>query len=455
MTLGGKKTTVILFLGDLLIFVSSLWVMLLIRYLGVPSAELFSDHLIAFGPLFVVWVLIFYIAGLYSKRAIFFKAALWRVILQTQLINIIIAALYFFLLPEIGLAPKTNLVLYLAVSLVFIALWRIALFPKLSTPTMRDRAAVIGEGKELQELVNEVNGNPRYPLQFEVVRLPSELTTDQSFQEFSEQLTRDHITMLVVDTEHESMHPLLPKLYELAFMQRGYQLTRFYDVYEEVFDRVPVTLLQYDWFLKNISSSASNFYDVLKRTIDVIGALVMGIITVIAIPFVFLAQRLEGKGPLFIFQMRIGQDGSRVLTYKFRTMQQSDAGVWLGETENKVTRVGNFLRKTSLDEFPQFINVLRGELSLVGPRNDMEALGLRLAEAIPYYNIRYLVKPGITGWAQINQQYEPGNISPQSIEETKMRLAYDFYYIKNRSFALDMVIALKTMKRMFFRVSSW
>ena len=99
--------------------------------------------------------------------------------------------------------------------------------------------------------------------------------------------------------------------------------------------------------------------------------------------------------------------------------------------------------------------MLRGELSLIGPRNDIESLGLRLAEAIPYYNVRYVVKPGITGWAQINQRYEPGNISPQSIEETKVRLAYDFYYIKNRSLALDIVIALKTLKRLFFRVSSW
>ena len=101
------------------------------------------------------------------------------------------------------------------------------------------------------------------------------------------------------------------------------------------------------------------------------------------------------------------------------------------------------------------MSVISGELSLIGPRNDLQALGKRLAEAIPYYDARYLVKPGITGWAQINQQYEPGAISPSSIEETKMRLAYDFYYLKNRSLGLDLVIALKTLKRMFFRVSSW
>jgi lipopolysaccharide/colanic/teichoic acid biosynthesis glycosyltransferase len=130
------------------------------------------------------------------------------------------------------------------------------------------------------------------------------------------------------------------------------------------------------------------------------------------------------------------------------------SGAWMKEGENMITKVGGFLRSTSIDEFPQFVNVLRGELSLIGPRSDIESLGNRLGEAIPYYNLRYMVKPGITGWAQINQQYSSGNISPQSIEETKLRLAYDFYYIKHHSLALDVVIALKTMKRMFFRVSS-
>jgi lipopolysaccharide/colanic/teichoic acid biosynthesis glycosyltransferase len=128
---------------------------------------------------------------------------------------------------------------------------------------------------------------------------------------------------------------------------------------------------------------------------------------------------------------------------------------WTHEGENRITKVGAFLRRTSLDEFPQFVNIIRGEISLVGPRNDILGLGERLAEALPFYKKRYMVVPGITGWAQINQQYEQGNVSPQSIEETKVRLAYDFYYLKHRSLGLDIIIAIKTIKRMFFRVSSW
>ena len=183
----------------------------------------------------------------------------------------------------------------------------------------------------------------------------------------------------------------------------------------------------------------------------------MGFITLIIAPIIFIANRIEGFGSLFIKQERLGQHGGRITVYKFRSMQKNitASGEWTNEGENRVTKVGAFLRRTSLDEFPQFINVIRGEISLVGPRSDILGLGKRLAEALPYYEARYSVVPGITGWAQINQQYEQGHVSPQSIEETKVRLSYDFYYLKHRSLGLDMVIAIKTLKRMFFRVSSW
>lgn len=453
MNLGSQRSSFILFIGDIVAFTAALFLTLVIRYLEWPAWDVITDHLGPFSILFVLWVAVFYMAGLYSKRAVFIQTALWGILLRIQLLNIIIAALFFFFVPGIEIAPKTNLILYLGVSLALIFAWRLFLFPRMTKPSWRERAAIIGEGPEVDELATQVNGNGRYRLVFPIVRTPAEVEKD--FGAFVAELKKDAITTIVADTEHDSMQPIVPKLYELIFANRAHQLLNLHDVYEEVFDRVPLSLLQYNWFIKNLSNSSSGFYLVVKRLIDIFGGIAMGIIALIASPFIWIANRIEGPGPLFIVQMRIGQNGKRVLTYKFRSMTQNDAGKWLGENPNKVTKVGAFLRKTSLDEFPQFINILRGDLSLVGPRNDMEALGLRLGEAIPYYDVRYIVKPGITGWAQINQQYEQGNISPQSIEETKTRLAYDFYYIKNRSLVLDIVIALKTVKRMLFRASSW
>ncbi len=453
MNFGGTKAAVLLFVGDALIFIVSLWLTLAVRYGMIPSSSTWNDHLPAFSFLFIIWFLVFYIAGLYGKRIIFFKSKLSGVILRVQSLNIALASIFFFFVPNIGIAPKTNLVLYLVISLILIFVWRLWIFPRLTTPTSRIRAAILGSGPEVLELVNEVNSNARYNLEFSVITTPKEI--EENFNDFAARLAGAKISLLVVDTTNEKLRPFLGKLYELALVTHNYQFADLYDVYEEIFDRVPLSLLQYDWFLKNARDGASNFYDIAKRIIDILGGLAMGLITLILIPILWVLMRIEGRGPLFITQERLGKFGTKVYAYKFRTMQKNDTGAWKGEGENRITKLGSILRQTSLDEFPQCINILRGDVSLIGPRNDMQALAVRLAEAIPYYNIRYTVKPGITGWAQINQQYEQGNISPQSIEETKTRLAYDFYYIKNRSFGLDIVIAAKTLKRMLFRVSSW
>jgi lipopolysaccharide/colanic/teichoic acid biosynthesis glycosyltransferase len=455
MTLGGRKATALLLLGDIAVFIISLLLTLIVRSGAFPSAQVLQPYELPFGLLFIFWILVYVVAGLYSKRTLLFKRDVPGTILRTQLFNIAAAALLFFFVPTFGITPKTTLLIYLAISLALTFMWRLEMFPRLSRPGARERAALIGEGQEAEQLVAEVNSNTRYYMEFKLVYTPAEVAADLA--KFERELHDAKISLLVVDTEHTGLQPVLQRLYDLALIERNYSFADFYRVYEEVFDRVPLSLLRPEWFLKHIKSPSVTLYDIVKRAIDFVGGIAMCIVTVFAIPFVFVAMRLEGPGSLFLTQERIGQDGKRMTVYKFRSMRfnKTASSEWTTEekSDNPITKVGSFLRKTSLDEFPQFLNILSGELSLIGPRNDIEGLGLRLAEAITYYNVRYIVKPGITGWAQINQQYEQGNVSPQSIEETKMRLAYDFYYIKNRSLATDLLIALRTVKRMFFRFS--
>jgi len=296
---------------------------------------------------------------------------------------------------------------------------------------VRERAVLLAEGEEADELFTEVNGNPRYGIVF-----------------CSRELTDARATLCIVDAMDSSRGSLTGE---------EKQVVAFEDMYEEVFDRVPLSKITPLWFRENVAVADSFWYSSAKRVIDIFGGLVMGLVTLITMPFVYIANSLEGSGPLFLRQERFGKYGEHIGVYKFRSMQKniSASKEWTHEGENRITKVGAFLRRTSLDEFPQFVNIIRGEISLVGPRNDILGLGERLAEALPFYKKRYMVVPGITGWAQINQQYEQGNVSPQSIEETKVRLAYDFYYLKHRSLGLDIIIALKTFKKMFFRVSSW
>jgi len=205
--------------------------------------------------------------------------------------------------------------------------------------------------------------------------------------------------------------------------------------------------------LENITAERRVLYEAAKRVIDVIFSIPIIAVLVVFTPFIYIAMRFDGPGPLFSRQERMGKHGKRITVQKFRTMLfANDGGAWAGESENRVTKVGAFLRKTSVDELPQVIAVLKGDLSFIGPRSDITGLAERLADAIPFYNARYKVVPGISGWAQINQRYAPGKISPQSIEESRLRLAYDLYYVKHRSFFLDLSVALRTAKTLIVRL---
>ena len=175
MAHGGIRASALLFIGDLASFVVALWLTLLARYGSLPSEEIFASHIGPFTVLFMVWILVFYMSGLYGKRFILFKSSLPNAILKTQVLNIVIAALFFFLVPGVGIAPKTNLVIYLLISLALIFAWRLALYPRLSTPRTRDHAVLIATGEEADELVREVNGNRRYHLEFRDIRTPEEL----------------------------------------------------------------------------------------------------------------------------------------------------------------------------------------------------------------------------------------------------------------------------------------
>lgn len=425
----GRKVSFLLFAGDLCVFTISLYLTLLVRHGAVPDGVALEPYILPFALLFALWTLVFYSSGLYSKRIILFPSRLPNALFRTQTANILFAALLFFLVPAFGIAPKTILALYLGVSLSFISLWRLVIFPRITARRTREKAILLAQGEEADELCAEVQGNARYGIEF----------VPQGYGEKA-------ISFIVDSGKKEPL---------VTFVYAGKPIIPFEDIYEEIFDRVPLSYVWHGWFHDNVSSEDSFWYVASKRLIDIVGAIGMGVIVMILIPFVWIANYMEGTKPLFIKQERFGYRGARIFVYKFRTMTKNltASDTWMHEEQNRVTKVGAFLRNTSLDEFPQCMNILKGEMSLIGPRNDILGLGKRLAEALPYYEMRYRIKPGITGWAQIYQQYEPGNASPQSIKETKVRLAYDFYYLKHRSFMLDVIIALKTIKRMFFRVS--
>ena len=454
----GERTRELLILiaGDIICFTVALYVTLTVRYFGLPDSQLLNDH---YGPFLIlsgVWLFIFYIAGLYDKHTVFLKKLLFSRILNTQAANMLIAALLFLVIP-FGIAPKTNLVIYLVVSVVLVTVWRLYLFNYFS-PKYRHRAVLIADGEEAVELVDEVNNNERYNYTF--VRMIDSATAEQT-PDFQEKLlkliSREQISIIVANPRTEYVESVMPQLFERAFLDFTLTFLDFNKVYEDTFDRVPLSSLRYDWFVAHVSQSKSLVYDVAKRSIDILGSVLLGTVFLLLLPLIYLAVKIEGRqAGVFMTQQRIGQYNQPVEVLKLQTMTANDAAsaTWTAEDAkkgNEITKVGSVLRKLSLDEVPQIWNILKGEMSLIGPRNDIEGLGKRLAEEIPYYNIRNFVKPGISGWAQTHQHYMGNNISPQSIEESRVRLAYDLYYVKNRSVLLDVEIALRTIKTLLSR----
>jgi exopolysaccharide biosynthesis polyprenyl glycosylphosphotransferase len=231
----------------------------------------------------------------------------------------------------------------------------------------------------------------------------------------------------------------------LDVQERGVEVSRMPIMYEELTQRVPIEHLESDWVIRSFVDQVrvSGLYEFLKRMMDVLGGAVGTLIFLLVFPFVSLAIFLETGFPIFYSQPRLGKGAKSFNIYKFRTMAQnaeSDGKARVAEKDDpRVTRVGNFLRKTRLDEMPQFWNVLLGEMSLVGPRAERPELVAEYQKQIPFYRARLLVKPGLTGWAQINYGYVA------TVKETVVKLEYDLYYIKHRTLGMDFNIVLRTI----------
>jgi exopolysaccharide biosynthesis polyprenyl glycosylphosphotransferase len=233
-----------------------------------------------------------------------------------------------------------------------------------------------------------------------------------------------------------------------SFRYRGLALVDFVSLYEELAQEIPLDHINDEWLFMASMNNSRIHVRRLKRLTDIVAAVIGLTITAPLAALTAILIKLDSRGPMLYRQERLGRDSMPFTLLKFRTMfadAESKTGpVWAAEDDPRITRVGKWLRKIRLDEIPQLLNVLRGEMSLVGPRPEREVFIKKLSEKIPFYAERLLVPPGITGWAQVMHPYAA------SIEESRRKLQYDLYYIKHMSFLLDTYIVLKTVKTIIF-----
>ena len=357
-------------------------------------------------------------------------------ILGAQAVNAALAAIIFFLLP-LTIAPKTILVLYLFISVAVVSAWRFYLAPRVavSDPAL---ALMVGKGAAVEELIDEVNGNRRYFIRF-AERVEQGGDTVLLAQRISSAVQRG-IRVIVLDESDPGIAAELPALY--GAMVSGVQFISFASFYEDIFDRVPLDHLTYAWLINALPTRRSA-YDFFKRLFDlVLAAVALVFASIFVLPSALLLS-LTGGSP-FIFPERVGKGGASIRLVKLRTMLFYDEGDPEKQKLNRITVFGKFLRKTRIDELPQLWNILKGDLSFIGPRPELPAIAATYEREIPFYNVRHLITPGLSGWAQIRDYDAPRG--PADVERTRRKLSYDLYYVRYRSFGLDLAITLKTLR---------
>jgi len=441
-----KKEPLILGLGDLALMAFSLWAALVLRYGGVPGTDLLQAHAAPFAIVFVISLFVFYIGGLYGRAVHIARSSIPGIVIRVQIANGLLAVALFYLIPNFVVTPRLNLLVYIVLSTIFIILWRLNAYSLFSL-RRKSPAVVIGSGSEADDLVMEMSRNPRLGLYCRERVDPSAPAADiiRALEKGDGQFQ-----YVIADLDDPRLEPALPQLYSRFFAKA--RIIDLHELYEEVYDRIPLSRMSHAWIMSAVSALDTGIYDFGKRALDVVLGALVGAIACVLYPFVAVAIKLDDRGPIFIAQERIGRNGTRIRIYKFRSMQRNETDKWVvesGQGDNKITRVGRFLRASRIDELPQALAILRGDMSLIGPRPDAAGLGIRLEKEIPYYQVRTVIAPGLTGWAQVCQDKPP-----QSVEETKLRLSYDLYYITHRSLGLDLAIALRTLRTLLSRLGA-
>ncbi len=433
-----KKIT--LLFGDVIILYLSLWLMLFIRYGGSFDMGRWQQHFWPFTIVYSFWLIIFYIIGLYDLTLARNNIDFYSTLLKTLGINAGLAIAFFYFIPYFGITPKTNLFLSLVIVAFLLSFWRQTYNHLLKTEALINNVLIIGKSdknKETRQIIKLVKRNPQ--LGYRVIKTikPSEIKTAFDLLEMATQRNIKTI-ITAIDPHYDSK--LVQSLYQCLPLKIHFSdLPSFY---EKTLGKVPISSIGEIWFLENLTESQKNFYEAAKRIIDMLGALVLGLVSLPFYPFFALAIKIDSPGPIFYKQRRISQDGQIFKVVKFRSMveeAEKDGAQWADQQDHRITKVGSFIRKTRLDELPQLWNILIGQMSFIGPRPERIEFVQQLEKEIPYYQIRHIVKPGLTGWAQVNFRYGA------SIEDSIEKLQYELYYIKHRSPILDLSILLKTI----------
>lgn len=445
-----KRT--ILFSGDLCILILALWLSVFIRFQLLNDIFYnYREHLYVFLPVFILWLIVFYINQLYDYYQFSNIQFLTYATLRSSIINFIISIIFFYSFPAFNITPKTILIILLVVTGFSIFVWRI-IFNKIfiSRPLLK-KIIIIGNQKFESNLAHLIISNPSFGYQFiglvitnNSIRI-NQLKTIGQLTDIKKILARRQIDVIALDLNKLSNQPDFLAIITDYCLTNHTQLIDVSYLYEQLTGKIPLENISQIIFA-NINHSPQKINIYFKRVIDILAGLTGLLIFLILFPLLYILVKIDSRGPFFYTQSRMGINNQVFKLYKIRTMAQNaetKKAKWAMSHDKRITSIGKFLRKSCLDELPQFFNILIGDMSLVGPRPERPEFTGKLEQRQKLYYKRHLIKPGLTGWAQINMNYGA------SFSDADEKLQYDLYYLKNKSLFLDFIIILRTI-RMFF-----
>jgi len=432
-----KLRSIVLISGDIAIAYIALLLTCYFGFWGNFRWETFYEHLAPFSLLYFFWFILFYIFGLYDLNLIRPKFEFLVRAGQCFLVCLLLGTSFFYLIPLFDITPKTNLVINILIFGVLFLIWR-RIFYYLFSSFYLQNVAFLGKNSLAKKLAKEIDTQPQFGYKFvKFLNLKNNILS---------QIKRGKIETLIIAQNLSGSSKLTQGLYKCLPLRINFM--DLAQAYEILLHKIPIDFVSQAWFLKNLSEGEKKIYDKSKRFVDII---LVSLIIIITSPLWLIFAiliKLEDKGPIFYQQKRVGKDRKEFWLAKFRSMKvdaEKGKAKWAEKDDSRITRIGRFLRNIHLDELPQMFNVLKGNISLVGPRPERPEFVKKLEKEIPHYHLRHIIRPGFTGWAQIKFRYG------RTIEDSHEKFQYDLYYIKNRSLFLDLGTLLKTFQLFFKR----
>jgi exopolysaccharide biosynthesis polyprenyl glycosylphosphotransferase len=299
---------------------------------------------------------------------------------------------------------------------------------------------IIGDSPSLRDTVMAIEKNPE--LGFRLVRWIKGDEMSRG-QEIIDLIKKENVEMVIIGQNARKNKDTLKIAYDLIPL--GIDILNFSEFYESIYRKTPLDELSEEWFIEEIRTQEIG-YDFIKRIFDFILALLVSVILCSLALLIIILIKVTSAGSAIYRQNRVGRNGKEFTLYKFRTMRidaEKDGAKWAQKNDNRITKFGSILRSTHLDEMPQLWNILRGDLSFVGPRPERPEFTSQLRLEVPHYEIRHTILPGLTGWAQINYRYGA------DVNDAIEKLKYELYYHHNRSIVFDILILIKTIRMVF------